>query len=47
MAKRRKVGNMLALGLLALLVPGRPMHPYARSRRWTRCTESCGPAARP
>jgi len=28
MAKRRKVGNMLALGLLALLVPGRAMHPY-------------------
>ena len=28
MAKRRKVGNLLALGLLALLVPGRPMHPY-------------------
>jgi len=28
MAKRRKVGNMLALALLALLVPGRPMHPY-------------------
>ena len=28
MAKRRKVGNLLALALLALLVPGRPMHPY-------------------
>jgi len=28
MANRRKVGNLLALGLLALLVPGRPMHPY-------------------
>src|SRR3954452_20859240 len=28
MAKRRKVGNLLALGLLALLVPGGPMHPY-------------------
>jgi DNA-binding PadR family transcriptional regulator len=28
MAKRRKVNNLLALGLLALLVPGRPMHPY-------------------
>jgi DNA-binding PadR family transcriptional regulator len=27
-AKRRKVGNMLALALLALLMPGRPMHPY-------------------
>lgn len=27
-AKRRKVGNLLALALLALLVPGRPMHPY-------------------
>lgn len=28
MAKRRKVSNMLALALLALLVPGHPMHPY-------------------
>ena len=28
MAKRRKVGNLLALGLLALLAPGRAMHPY-------------------
>ncbi|HEV7963155.1 MAG TPA: PadR family transcriptional regulator [Actinoplanes sp.] len=28
MAKRRKVANLLALPLLALLVPGRPMHPY-------------------
>ncbi len=28
MAKRRKVGNLLALAILALLVPGRPMHPY-------------------
>ncbi|GIH08602.1 PadR family transcriptional regulator [Rhizocola hellebori] len=28
MAKRRKVGNLLALALLALLAPGRPMHPY-------------------
>jgi DNA-binding PadR family transcriptional regulator len=27
-AKRRKVGNLLGLALLALLVPGRPMHPY-------------------
>jgi DNA-binding PadR family transcriptional regulator len=27
-ARRRKVGNLLALALLALLVPGRPMHPY-------------------
>jgi DNA-binding PadR family transcriptional regulator len=27
MAKRRKVGNLLALGLLALLIQ-RPMHPY-------------------
>ena len=27
-AKRRKVGNMLALALLALLAPGQPMHPY-------------------
>jgi DNA-binding PadR family transcriptional regulator len=28
MAKRRKVGNIMALALLALLVPGQPMHPY-------------------
>ncbi len=28
MAKRRKVGNLLALAILALLDPGRPMHPY-------------------
>ncbi|WP_213450847.1 PadR family transcriptional regulator [Rhizomonospora bruguierae] len=28
MARRRKVGNLLALPLLALLAPGRPMHPY-------------------
>lgn len=28
MAKRRKVGNLLALAILAVLVPGRPMHPY-------------------
>jgi DNA-binding PadR family transcriptional regulator len=28
MAKRRKVSNMLALALLALLAPGQPMHPY-------------------
>jgi DNA-binding PadR family transcriptional regulator len=27
-AKRRKVGNLLALALLALLDAGRPMHPY-------------------
>jgi DNA-binding PadR family transcriptional regulator len=27
-AKRRKVGNLLALALLALLMPGTPMHPY-------------------
>ena len=27
-AKRRKVGNIMALALLALLMPGRPMHPY-------------------
>lgn len=27
-SKRRKVGNLLALALLALLAPGRPMHPY-------------------
>ncbi|MBV1856603.1 PadR family transcriptional regulator [Catellatospora sp. NEAU-YM18] len=28
MAKRRKVGNLMALALLALLRPGVPMHPY-------------------
>jgi len=28
MAKRRKVGNLMALALLALLTPGQPMHPY-------------------
>jgi DNA-binding PadR family transcriptional regulator len=28
MAKRRKVSNVLALALMALLVPGQPMHPY-------------------
>ncbi len=28
MAKRRKVSNLLALALLALLSAGRPMHPY-------------------
>lgn len=28
MAKRRKVGNIMALALLALLMPGQPMHPY-------------------
>jgi DNA-binding PadR family transcriptional regulator len=28
MAKRRKVGNVMALALLALLMPGLPMHPY-------------------
>lgn len=28
MAKRRKVGNLMALALLALLAPGQPMHPY-------------------
>src|SRR6266545_3583589 len=27
-AKRRKVSNVLALALLAVLAPGRPMHPY-------------------
>jgi DNA-binding PadR family transcriptional regulator len=27
-AKRRRVGNLLALALLALLAPGTPMHPY-------------------
>jgi DNA-binding PadR family transcriptional regulator len=28
MAKRRKVGNLLALAILAVLIPGPPMHPY-------------------
>jgi DNA-binding PadR family transcriptional regulator len=28
MAKRRKVGNLLALALLGLLASGQPMHPY-------------------
>jgi DNA-binding PadR family transcriptional regulator len=28
MAKQRKVSNLLALGVLSVLVPGRPMHPY-------------------
>lgn len=28
MAKRRKVGNLLALAILAVLATGRPMHPY-------------------
>jgi len=28
MAKRRKVSNLLALALLALLITGEPMHPY-------------------
>lgn len=28
MVKRRKVANLLALALLALLTPGHPMHPY-------------------
>jgi DNA-binding PadR family transcriptional regulator len=28
MAKRRKVGNLLALAILALLTQGRTMHPY-------------------
>ncbi|MGH3166461.1 MAG: PadR family transcriptional regulator [Trebonia sp.] len=28
MAKRRKVGNLLALGLLSLLSPREPMYPY-------------------
>jgi DNA-binding PadR family transcriptional regulator len=27
-AKRRKVGNLLALAILAVLTPGQPMHPY-------------------
>ncbi|GLZ77900.1 PadR family transcriptional regulator [Actinorhabdospora filicis] len=28
MPQRRKVGNLIALGVLALLVPGEPLHPY-------------------
>jgi DNA-binding PadR family transcriptional regulator len=32
MAKRRKVGNLLGLALLALLAPGSPMHPYEMVR---------------
>jgi DNA-binding PadR family transcriptional regulator len=28
MASRRKVGNLLALGILAMLTAGQPMHPY-------------------
>ena len=28
MAKRRRVGNLLALAMLAILEPGLPMHPY-------------------
>lgn len=28
MPKRRKVGNLLALAILALLAAGKPMHPY-------------------
>jgi DNA-binding PadR family transcriptional regulator len=28
MAKRRKVSNLLGLGMLAMLASGRPMHPY-------------------
>jgi DNA-binding PadR family transcriptional regulator len=28
MAARRKVGNLLGLAILAVLAPGRPMHPY-------------------
>lgn len=28
MTRRRKVSNLLALGVLALLVPGEPLHPY-------------------
>jgi len=28
MAKRRRVGNLLGLALLAILAPGSPMHPY-------------------
>lgn len=31
-AKRRKVGNMLALALLAILMPGQAMHPYEMAR---------------
>lgn len=32
MAQRRKVGNILALALLSLLVPGDPLHPYEMAR---------------
>lgn len=32
MAKRRKVANLLALALLAVLMPGQPMHPYEMAR---------------
>lgn len=32
MAKPRKVGNLLALALLALLAPGQALHPYEMAR---------------
>ena len=32
MAKRRKVGNLTALAILAVLAPGQPMHPYEMAR---------------
>ena len=32
MAKRRKVGNLTALAVLAVLAPGQPMHPYEMAR---------------
>jgi DNA-binding PadR family transcriptional regulator len=31
-AKRRKVGNLTALAVLAVLAPGQPMHPYEIAR---------------
>jgi DNA-binding PadR family transcriptional regulator len=31
-AKRRKVGNLTALAVLAVLAPGTPMHPYEMAR---------------
>jgi DNA-binding PadR family transcriptional regulator len=31
-AKRRKVGNLTALAVLAVLAPGQPMHPYEMAR---------------
>jgi DNA-binding PadR family transcriptional regulator len=36
MAKPRKVGNLLALGVLSVLFTGRPMHPYEMARMLRR-----------